>query len=150
MIPESKYINSEFSFREMALPDEVRLTRRSLVRWVALSLGMISPNESRKLVIDLLDALFYFHSKGQNPTTAEILQKLEETTGSKPNEKAVYYHLLKMKDAGVLARKDMRYYFVDFEGGKLSEVFRRYYNEKLGKLFVKLEAAFGTLEKSYE
>jgi hypothetical protein len=100
MIPESKYIKNELTLRDMALPDEVKLTRKSLVRWLALSLGLISPNESRMLMLDLLDVLFYFHVKQESPTTQRILDRLEEVTGEKPNPKAVYYHLLKLKENG--------------------------------------------------
>ena len=61
MIPESKLIKSELTIRELALPEDVLLARKSLIRWVALSLGMIHPNESRRLLLDILEVLFEFH-----------------------------------------------------------------------------------------
>ena len=40
MIPESRLIRSEITIRDMALPEDVLLARKSLIRWIALSLGV--------------------------------------------------------------------------------------------------------------
>ena len=109
MIPESRLIKSEIVIREMSLPDDVLLAKKSLVRWIALSLGLILPNESRMLLLDVLDALLYFHVKNENPTTQDILARLKKQTKKEPNPKAVYYHLLKLKEADILIRKKGRY-----------------------------------------
>ena len=110
MITESRLIRSEFTIRELALPDDVLLARKSLVRWIALSLGMILPNESRKLLLDILEALLEFHVKGEVPTTKDIIIRLQELTKEEQNPKAVYYHLQRLKDFGILTRKKGRYY----------------------------------------
>jgi DNA-binding PadR family transcriptional regulator len=150
MIPESKYIKNELTLRDMALPDEVKLTRKSLVRWLALSLGLISPNESRMLMLDLLDVLFYFHVKQESPTTQRILDRLEEVTGEKPNPKAVYYHLLKLKEAGIISRKKGNYSIGEGEWARLQEHFRALYSKRTDEAFEKIDEAFSKLESSYE
>lgn len=58
MIPESEYIEETITVRDMRLPSDVTLTKRSLIRWIALSLGLINPNESRKSLIYLIEILF--------------------------------------------------------------------------------------------
>jgi hypothetical protein len=78
MIPEAELIKRELVVRNMALTDEVRLTRKSLVRWIALSLGLISPNESRTIAIDVLDVLLKEFAHGKRPTTKEIYEKVSK------------------------------------------------------------------------
>jgi len=150
VIPESKFIKSELTLREMTLPDEVKLTRKSLIRWIALSLGLISPNESRKLMLDILEVLFYFHIKKENPTTSQILDKLQEITGKPPNPKAVYYHLLKLKEAGIISRKKGSYSIGEEEWTKLSDQFRRFYEKRSEVTFGKISEAFSKLESTYD
>ena len=146
MIPESKYIKKEIIIREMGLNDEVKLTRNSLVRWVALSLGLISPNESRKLLIGLLDVLFEFFAKGEEPTTKEILEALGKKKGAEQNPKAVYYHLQKLKERGLLQREKGKY-FISRERGKLSEALREIYMRDVNGAFGNIEVALRALEK---
>lgn len=148
MIPESRLIRSEFTIRELALPDDVLLARKSLIRWVALSLGMIFPNESRRLLLDILEALFEFHVKEQAPTTQDILARLEKG-GRAPNPKAVYYHLQKLKEAGVLTRKKGRYYLGDGDERSLRDIFRQFYSRKADAAFANIERALDKLEGSY-
>jgi hypothetical protein len=155
MIPESKLIKSEIVIREMSLPDDVLLAKKSLVRWIALSLGLILPNESRMLLLEVLDALLYFHVKKEQPTTQDILSRLEtenskpKTGNRKPNPKAVYYHLLKLKDAGILMRKKGRYSLSEDEGKPLPELFREIYLRKANSAFENVETALKKLENSY-
>ena len=93
MIPESKLIRSELTIRELALPEDVLIARKSLIRWIALSLGLIMPNESRKLLLDILEVVFEFHLKNEQPTTKDIISRLEQLSKEEQNPKAIYYHL---------------------------------------------------------
>ena len=149
MIPESRLIRSELTIRDMALPDDVLLARKSLIRWVALSLGMILPNESRRLLLDILETLFEFHMKNEAPTTKDIIARLEETTKSKQNPKAVYYHLLRLKEIGILTRKKGRYYLGDGEKRSLSQIFREFYMKKADSAFSNIDTALEKLENGY-
>jgi repressor of nif and glnA expression len=149
MLPESKSIKSELLLRDMSLSDDVKIARKSLIRWVALSLGLIMENESRRLVLDIIEALVYFHAKKEQPTTAQIITKMEELTGKKQNPKAVYYHLLKLKEAGILSRKKGAYFFGDGSNRKLSEIMREHYFSKANHCFVNISEALDRLEGSY-
>jgi hypothetical protein len=149
MIPESRLIRSEFTIRELALPDDVLIARKSLIRWIALSLGMILPNESRRLVLDILEVLFEFHMKGEAPTTKDIIARLGEITREEQNPKAVYYHLLRLKGSGVLARKKGRYHLGDGEGGSLKGIFRKFYMGRADAAFSNIDRALEKLEHGY-
>ncbi len=147
MIPEAKLINSETTIRELTPTSEVKLTKKSMVRWLALSLGLVSPNESRTLVLDILEVLFAAHIKKQRLSTQELLDQLEKNTNEKPNPKAVYYHLLKLKDTGLLKNKDMKYYLGE-ENQSLFEVIRELYTQKVNSSFQRIEEITNTLEHS--
>ncbi|MDD5340445.1 MAG: hypothetical protein PHV13_04305 [Candidatus ainarchaeum sp.] len=149
MLPESKLIRSELNLRELALPEEVLLARKSLVRWLALSLGLIMPNESRKLLLDILDVLLEFHVKRQSPTTRDILARLEETTKEKQNPKAVYYHLLRLKNFGILGRVKGRYHLGEGDNRGLKDMFREFYVRKADAAFANIGTALDKLESSY-
>jgi len=149
MIPESKLIKSEIVVRDMSLPDEVKLTKKSLLRWVALSLGLISPNESRQILLDVLDALVYFHAKKESPTTTELLERLKKTSKEKFHEKTLYYHLLKMKEAGLVSRSKGKYSLGDGEWKPLPELFRELYIHRADKAFRNIEQALDKLQDSY-
>lgn len=149
MIPESRLIKSEIVIREMSLPDDVLIAKKSLVRWIALSLGLILPNESRTLLLDVLDALLYFHVKKQNPTTQDILSQLKKQNKKEPNPKAVYYHLLKLKESGMLMRKKGRYSLSEEEGKPLSDLFREIYLRKANSAFENVDTALKKLQDSY-
>lgn len=149
MIPESKLIRSELTIREMALPDDVLIARKSLIRWLALSLGLIHPNESRRLLLDILEALFEFHVKHASPTTKDILERLAEMTKEEPNPKAVYYHLQRLMECGVLYRKKGRYSLGEGDEGGLRDIFRGFYLKKTDSAFANIGRALEKLEHSY-
>lgn len=109
--PESQLIRNEWIIRKLDLPPEVTLTRRSLLRWFALSMGLISPNESRDTVLDILDGLFVFwFSKNASPSTLELQAFLKEKTGETVSDKLLLYHLKRLSDLGLLSRKNKKYF----------------------------------------
>lgn len=150
MLPESSLIRSELIIRDLSLPDEVKMARKSLVRWLALSLGLMLPNESRRLLLDVLETLVYFHVRNETPTTKDILAKLEEISGKAPYPKAVYYHLLRLKDIGLISRKKGRYWFGDTPGMRLNDILRDFYASKMSDIYRNLDEAAKRLEESYK
>jgi DNA-binding transcriptional ArsR family regulator len=149
MIPESRLIRSEMTLRDLALPDDVLLARKSLIRWIALSLGLIMPNESRRLLLDILEALIEYHLRNEAPTTRDIIARVGELTKEKQNEKAVYYHLLRLKNMGFLTRRKGRYYLGEGEERSLKEIFRQFYDKKADGAFSNIGTALDKLEKGY-
>lgn len=100
--PESGLVRKTFIIRQMDFPPEVSLTRRSLVRWFALSFGLISPKETRSKILDVLDALFYFQiAKKQLPKVKDVMEYLNSNKKG-VGEKALRYHLKRLLDVGLL------------------------------------------------
>lgn len=96
----------------MDLPPQVLDTKRSLVRWFALSFGLLSERESRSTILDVLDAIFYLQlSKKSSPTTAQLLQHLKASQ-KKVDEKLLRYHLKRLIDVGLLERRKGKLSFV--------------------------------------
>jgi hypothetical protein len=99
---ESKFIESEITLRNMMLTKEVVETRRSLVRWLALALGIINPGESRQSAVAVLDSILYFQfAEKKDPSVQELSDYI--TKNWEPmNEKTLRYHLLQLKKANVV------------------------------------------------
>lgn len=152
--PEATLVRKEWTIRQMDLPPEVKLTRRSLLRWFALSTGLISPKESRSTILELLDALFILIlSKGQNPTTLEIQAYLKEKSGQTISEKLLLYHLKRLIDLDLIVRKRKKYFLnsapnsasVDF-----TATFNHWIGQQLSQTVSELETASTHLAESYQ
>lgn len=111
-LPEAELVRRTFVVKEIDLPPQVRMTKRSLLRWFALASGYISEQESRQTILDVLDALFHFHlSKKSSPTTQELSAYIKEKTGEEISEKLLRYHLKRLLDSNFLIRDKQHYKF---------------------------------------
>jgi hypothetical protein len=111
-VNESKLIERELTLRNMMLTKEVTETRRSLVRWLALALGVISPGESRLSAVSVLDAMLYFQfTEKKDPTVDELALHINGSWGE-INEKTLRYHLLQLKKASIVGNAKGRYFFL--------------------------------------
>ncbi|MBN1941155.1 MAG: hypothetical protein JW772_03155 [Candidatus Diapherotrites archaeon] len=109
--PESGLVRKSYVIRQMDLPPSVKLTKRSLLRWFALSFGLISSGESRSTVLLVLEALFtLLLTSKKNPSTIEIQSFIKEKFQKKISEKLIRYHLNRLIDSGLLVRRKARYY----------------------------------------
>ena len=61
-------------------------------------------------MLDILDALFYFQFRGDEPTVPEILERIRKG-GGKVGEKALRYHLWQLRKDGWLERSKGKYRF---------------------------------------
>lgn len=114
---ESNLIVNELTLRDLRITKEVTETRRSIVRWLALAMGVISPGESRLTAVSVLDALLYFQfSKRADPTVDEMSEYINRSWGP-INEKTLRYHLLQLKKANVLNNSKGKYFLVAPEMG---------------------------------
>jgi predicted transcriptional regulator len=113
MIPESKLIKKEVVLRELLLSKEVLETKNSLLRWIALSLGLINQNESRLGVLSVFEALVYFQFvEKKDANFDEIMSYLQKNQQEqKLSEKSVRYHLLQLKKKGIVENKKGLWYF---------------------------------------
>ena len=155
-MPESELIRGECLVRELQLREDVRLTRKGLVRWLALSLGLISPKESRTGLLEVLEALLFFHYRRRetkcDPDIHQLLEKIKEIRKGEPNPKAVRYHLLQIKRLGIIETKKRRYRFVLApmqEDEDLAESLSHVYRQRMDASFEKMKRALSLLEKTW-
>lgn len=153
-MPESSLVRGECLVRDLQLNDDVKMTRKALVRYLALSLGLISKNETRSGMLEVLEALLYFHHNhqqtGAHPGIYEILEKIKEIKKAEPNPKAVRYHLLELKKQGIIEAKKRRYGFVLAplqEDDDLGSALSYSYGQRLDSAFEKIRRALSLLEK---
>lgn len=140
-LSEAELIESELTIRNLRLSKEVLDTRRSAVRWLALSLGVINPGESRLSSIAVLDSLIYFQFlKKQDPSVKEMLEYISKNW-EPMNEKTLRYHLLRMKKMGFVVNEQGKFYFKPPSSGDKfdaynwsSGVFESFYKEIAGKV----------------
>ncbi len=152
-LPEAEFVRRTFIVKEADLPPQVRMTKRSLLRWFALSSGWISEQESRQTVLDVLDALFYYHlSKKAHPTVPEILSYVKEKTGEEMSEKLLRYHLKRLTDSQFLIRDKQHYKFnpaPNAEPGDVLASYNYWITQNIHKSTQQIENALGDLTKTY-
>ena len=153
-MPESQLIRGECLVRELQFNEDVKMTRKSLVRWLALSLGLISQNESRTGLLEVLEALLFFHYEKRetraDPDIYQILEKVKEIRKGDPNPKAVRYHLLELKKLGIIEAKKRKYRFVLAplqENDDLAAALSHVYHQRMDSSFEKIRRALSSLEK---
>jgi len=141
MIPEGKYVEREIVLRKLDMPSEDVPTRKSMIRQMILSLGLVNPNESRTLVFDIFDVLLSNLADGL--TINEIHEKLVSATKKDTSIKSVYYHIERMMSKGILIKRNGRYRLV---GGRqfdsaVKDIYMRYIEstfDEISKIFRKL------------
>ena len=109
-LSESELIDKEVTLRNMRLTKEVLETRRSIVRWLALSLGVINPGESRLSSVAVLDALLNFQFVRKSDPSVVELQEYITKNWEVMNEKTLRYHLLRMKKMGLVENSQGKFY----------------------------------------
>lgn len=151
--PESELVKKTFTLRQMDFPPNVQFTRKSLLRWFALSIGLITEKESRSTILDVIDAVFYFtFSKKHNPTTIEVQELLKERN-TPVSDKLLRYHIKRMIDIGLIERKKLKYHFVsspyaekhDFRSG-----FKHRVTDSVQKSLSDIENVLGKIVENYE
>lgn len=140
-LSEAELIERELTIRNLRLSKEVLDTRRSAVRWLALSLGIINPGESRLSSLSVLDALIYFQfMRKQDPTVKDMTAYIN-ANWEDINEKTLRYHLLRMKKMGFVGNEQGRFYFSHPAAGDRFDaynwsmnIFESFYKEIAGKV----------------
>jgi len=147
MIPEKDLVRQKYTLRHMRLPAEVKLTKQSLLRWLCLSLGLMSEHESRQSIVPILDALLYFQlSEKHDPTVAELADKSQQP------EKAVRYHLSRLIDTGLVETNSRKYRFTRDEYSDsldLAKSFREHYYRNMENAAKNVEKALSEIQRQY-
>ena len=108
-LSESELIEKELTLRNMRLTKEVLETRRSIARWLALSLGVLNPGESRLSAVAVLEALINFQFiKRTDPSVSDLIEYISRNW-EPINEKTLRYHLLRMKKMGLVENAQGRF-----------------------------------------
>ncbi|MFH1663229.1 MAG: hypothetical protein ABH986_00150 [archaeon] len=153
-LPESSLVRKTFIIRAMDFPPNIKLTKRSMMRWFALAFGLISEKESRTTVLDVLDALFYLNlSKKSSPTIQAIQDYIKKKHSRTVSEKLLRYHLNRMKDFDLLVRKKQAFLFnpAPFaERDDLRASFNHYVTKNINTTLANLEDVFFQLSSSYK
>ena len=152
--PESELVRKTFTLKKMDLPPSVQLTKRSLIRWFALSFGLISEKESRDTVLNVLDALFHFLlAKKQNPSTLDIQAYIDGKYHQKISEKLLRYHLNRLIAIELLQRKQNRYFLNNSpvsEPNNLVESFNFWVKKPVNESLNNIEKVLGKISNSYK
>ncbi len=150
MIPESEHILNTLVVRDMRLPPDVTLTRASLIRWLALALGLINPNESRKYLIDLIEVMLDMQLREHRGVQVSEIMNLLEKKGTICSEKTVRYHLLRLEKRGILQRNNKEYSFVisDTDDAGL-EAMLKSYDQRYSSAMDKIRMAITKLKGMY-
>lgn len=150
---ESKYIEETITVRDMRLPSDVKLTKRSLIKWIALSLGLINPNETRKSLLYLIEILFDNQlQKGEGISVEQIMEKVSKNKDIEKtfSEKTVRYHLLRLEKKGVVKRRNIYYSLSvsDFSDSSIENIVDEYALRQ-GKVMDKVKNALTSLKGFY-
>ena len=152
--PESSLVRKTFVIRQMDLPPSVKLTKRSMLRWFALSFGLISSGESRSTVLLVLDSLFsLLLSSKQNPSTTDIQHYIKEKFQKKISEKLIRYHLNRLIESGLLVRKKARYFLNNnpyAEPNSLKESFSYWIKQPVNNGMTDIEGVLSSISDSYK
>ena len=153
-IPESELVRKTFVIKRMDLPPSVQLTKRSLLRWFALSFGLLSEQESRDTVLNVLDALFHFLlAKKQNPSTLELQAYIGDKYHKRVGEKLLRYHLNRLIALELLQRKKNRYFLNNSpysEPNSLVESFNHWVKQPVNESLDEIEGVLAKISNSYK
>ena len=152
--PESALVRRTLTLREMDLPPTTALTKRSLLRWVSLSLGLISQKESRSTFLDVFDAFLHFQlTKGKEPNTQELRDFLKEKYKKSVSEKLIQYHMGRLVSLHLVECRKRRYSLnnaPNSERGDLKQSFNHWFGSALQRSSQNVEYALDKLEKTYQ
>lgn len=152
MIPEAELIRKEYIIREIDYSQSIEMTKKSLLRWCCLSLGLISKNETRDKAFLAFDALFHFlFTKKTNPTTLDIQGEIKKKYKENMSEKLIRYHLNRLINLNLIKRKNNKYFLnpspTSEKRQSLSESYKAFVEEQVKK---EMEKTAKTLEKLQE
>ncbi|MDO8538420.1 MAG: hypothetical protein Q7S21_06045 [archaeon] len=153
--PEAELVKKTVILRQMDLPPNIKLTKRSMLRWFALSIGLISEKESRSTVLDVVDAVFSLQlgSDAKPCSTTDVQDFIKLKYNKQISEKLLRYHLNRMIDLGLLLRKKQKYVFnyaPYAEKNELRKAFNHHITSNIHKTLNDVEDVFEQLTESYK
>jgi len=155
MIPEAELIRKEYTIRQIDFPESVSLTKKSLLRWCCLSLGLISPKETRDKGFLVFDSLFTFlFTKKILPTTLDLKAFIKDKNNVEMSEKLIRYHLNRVIELGLVVRDGIHYKINSSPTSELreslKESFLAWSKKNIETEMDKISLALEKMQKSYE
>lgn len=151
--PESEFVRDKFVLRKLDLPPEVTLTKKSLLRWFAISFGLISGNETRDKGLMVFDALFnHLFKEKMEPSTIDIQNYIKETHGVVMGEKLIRYHLNRLIELNLIQRKKRKYCLNHSpigERNNLKESFNYWVKNPVNDTLDHIESVLDKIEDNY-
>ena len=142
-----------FVLRDLPLPRDYEHRRAALLRFIAESLGLA--RKGADVVLDVLDALFYFNVKrGYAPTLDEVVAHVNKRRRERGERavaaEAVRYHIRRMEEMGILERSARRNGRISFRSvhGEPSE-FVHLLRSDVSSILGKVEKAVDALVRIY-
>lgn len=146
---ESKLIEREITIRNLSLTKEVTETRRSLIRWLALTMGVINPGESRLGALSVLDSVMYFQfNQKRDPSVNEMMEYISKSW-EPINEKTLRYHLLQLTKANIVRHSKGQYCLYTPDNGERydeSAWVTHYFNSEISPIKDKIITAIKELK----
>ena len=142
-IPEASLIKKEITIRVLHPDENVKLSKQSAIRFIALSLGLISPNETRTGLLDVFEVIFDAHIDERGITSYEIIKKLEN---KEIDEKTIYYHLKRMQELGIINRKSGEYFLGDGFEKDFIKVIEKTYKENVEEMVSSLREVYRSMK----
>ncbi len=119
LLSEAKLIEREITIRNLTFTKETAETRRSLIRWLAVSLGVINPGETRQSAIQVFDSVMYFQfHERKDPEVPEMMEYIVSAWGEPINEKTLRYHLLQLSKANIIKHSKGKYFLPQPDGSE--------------------------------
>ncbi len=132
-------IKNEICFRELSLPSDIRANNKALVKWLALSIGLINPGDKRDGIVDVFAVLVEGLREAMPLTIEEITRRASRRRDKAISEKTAYYHIKRLKDMGLVSKVKAGYILGDGHERELGTIIRKVYEERLNKMLSTIE-----------
>ncbi|RME79172.1 MAG: hypothetical protein D6769_03195 [Methanobacteriota archaeon] len=139
-----KLIRGEITLRELSLPSEIKLSKKNLIKWLALSLGLINPGESRNGVLAVLQVMAENVNVGTPLSVDEIVRRVNKV--QEMSEKNVYYHLKKLKELDIISKVGNGYVVGDGVEQNLDAILIGAYKKRISRILENVEEAARVLQ----
>lgn len=136
----------EITLREIPLKSEIKISKRSLIEWLCLTLGLINPKDKRRGIITIMEVLLEAHKNDERLSFPEIVERVKQKEDI--DDKTIYYHLKRLKNMGLITRINGKYVFGDGSERSLGNIFSKVIEEHCEKTKEKIKEALRSYQFS--
>lgn len=143
MLPEAKLIKEERTIRVLHIGEEVKLSKQSSIRYIALSLGLISPKETRTGFLEVFEALMDSFMEGKGIVIKELTEKLEKKG---IDEKTIYYHVKRLQNLGIVKKREGEYFIGDGFEKDFVKIVEESYKKTMDEMLNNIKEVYTSLK----